>query len=95
MASVDGNISLALLADECGLSITGFNRAFVLSTGLTPHQWLLEHRVQKAMGLLRGSTMPVDEVAAACGFVDKRHFVRVFTRTVGTNPRAWQRAIKH
>jgi AraC family transcriptional regulator len=95
MASIDGDISVARLAGECGLSITGFNRAFGLSTGLTPHQWLLEHRVQKAMSLLRGSTISVDEVASACGFVDKRHFVRVFTRTVGTNPRAWQRAIKH
>jgi len=95
MANLDGSLTVAQLANECGLSLTGFNRAFVRSTGLTPHKWLLEQRINKSMALLRGSDVPLDEVAASCGFVDRGHFVRVFTRVVGTNPRAWQRVVKH
>ena len=95
MANLDGDISVAALARECGLSITRFNRGFMLSVGVTPHRWLLEQRVEKAMNLLRTSNFAIDEVASVCGFVDRKHFVRVFTRMVGTNPRAWQRALKH
>jgi AraC family transcriptional regulator len=94
LANLQGNISIAELANECGLTISKFSKGFALSTGLTPHKWLLEQRVQRSMCLLR-SELALDEIAVECGFFDARHFVRTFTRVVGAHPRAWQRAIKH
>lgn len=95
LANLNGDISLAELAVECGMSISAFNRAFAVATGLSPHRWLIDQRVQKSMSLLRDSRLSLGEIASACGFVDKSHLVRVFTRMVGSDPRTWQRAIKH
>jgi AraC family transcriptional regulator len=95
MADLSGDVSVAQLAAECGLSISKYTKGFALSTGLPPHKWLLEQRVHRSMCMLRDRDVPFDEIAMACGFFDARHFVRVFTRMVGTHPRTWQRAIRH
>jgi len=52
-ASLNDEIPLSRLANECGLSVRQFARAFRVSTGLPPHRWLLRHRVDRARELLR------------------------------------------
>lgn len=88
-----GDVSLAQVAQECGLSVSHFTRAFRKSTGLPPHRWLLLQRVAKAKQLL-GSKLPLGEVALACGFHDQSHFTRVFARAVGTSPGAFRRGLR-
>ena len=51
----DGDISVMVLARVCGLSTKHFSCAFRQSTGLPPHQGLLQRRVEKAKQLLRDS----------------------------------------
>jgi len=46
--SISEDISLLHLATECGLSPRHFARAFRHSTGLSPHRWLMQHRVERA-----------------------------------------------
>ena len=81
-----------VLARVCGLSTKHFSCAFRQSTGLPPHQGLLQRRVEKAKQLLRDSRSPLADVAADCGFADQSHFTRVFTRAVGISPGQWRRA---
>jgi len=90
-ANLDGNVSLAALARECGLSLSYFTRAFRQSTGVPPHRWLLRHRVKKANDLLQNSTMSLTDIAMACGFADQSHFTRVFTAASGRSPGATRR----
>jgi AraC family transcriptional regulator len=90
-ANLAGSIGLKSLAQECGLSVSHFSRAFRHSTGIAPHQWLLERRVDVAKPLLRNRQVPLSEVALACGFSDQSHFTRVFTRLVGLSPGVWRR----
>ncbi|MCC8963870.1 helix-turn-helix transcriptional regulator [Bradyrhizobium sp. Pear76] len=90
-ADLRGGIALADLANECGLSASHFTRAFRQSTGLSPHQWLLRHRVEMAKHLLRDRQIPLSDIALACGFGDQSHFTRVFTRLTGISPGAWRR----
>lgn len=89
-ANLDGNMTVMLLARACGLSTKHFSRAFRQSTGLSPHQWLLHRRIDRAKQLLRG-TLPLADLALACGFADQSHFTRVFTRAVGLSPGQWRR----
>ena len=82
--------SVAPLAAACGLSAGHFVRAFRHMTGLPPHQWLMQQRVEQSRLLLAG-TLPLAEIALACGFVDQSHFSRVFARKHGSSPGRWRR----
>lgn len=88
-----GAISLSEIAKTCGLSVGHFSRAFRKSTGLAPHAWLLQARVDTAKVMLRDREASLSAIALSCGFVDRSHFTRVFTRIVGLSPRAWSKLV--
>jgi AraC-like DNA-binding protein len=90
-AGLDGELSIADIAARCGLSRAYFSEAFRQRTGVTPHQWLQRHKVEKVQGLLLGSDASIAEAALACGFADQSHLTRTFTRIVGIAPAAWRR----
>ena len=92
LSDLAGQTSLAAIAQACGLSVSHFSRSFRQVTGLTPHAWLLQARVQQAMVLLRRPDEPLASIAAACGFSDQSHFTKVFTRHIGLSPNAWRRS---
>lgn len=85
-----GDVCLAFIAQQCGMSPTHFARAFKRSVGLPPHQWLLLRRVDVAKSLLWQGTMRVAEIALETGFSDQSHFTRVFSRLVGVTPQVWR-----
>lgn len=90
-ATLMQEVPLSRLADECGLSIRHFTRAFRQSTGVSPHRWLLKYRVEHARGLLSNRGLSLSEIALACGYADQSHFTRAFTAMVGVSPGAWRR----
>ena len=90
-ANLQGNVSTRDLARECSLSVGHFARAFRCSTGLSPHQWLLQRRIDKANALLRDARLSLAEIALACGFADQSHFTKAYTRLRGISPGAWRR----
>jgi AraC family transcriptional regulator len=85
-ANLQGEIILQDLADATGLSIAHFSRMFRLSTSLSPHQFILRQRIQRAGELIRSSDSKIFDVASACGFKTQQHFARVFRRIYGVNP---------
>jgi AraC-like DNA-binding protein len=88
-----GATPLSDIADACGLSVSHFSRAFRRSTGLAPHAWLLQTRVEAAKALLQRREAPLSKIARACGFADQSHFSGVFTRRVGLSPGAWRKMV--
>ncbi|MBI3348983.1 MAG: AraC family transcriptional regulator [Burkholderiales bacterium] len=80
--------SLAAMASDAGLSRYQFLRAFTRLTGLPPHAYLLQRRVQHARRLVRGG-LPLAETAAASGFSDQSHMTRCFVRSFGLTPGAF------
>src|SRR5262249_42221169 len=68
VAHVADDVQLRELCDLVKLSQWHFCRAFKLSTGLTPHQWLLQTRIAKAKELLLKSDRPLAEIAIDTGF---------------------------
>lgn len=89
---VDG-IALETLATACRMSAAAFVRGFRRSTGMTPHQWLMERRVDLAMALMRDSGRSLAEIASHAGFADQSHLTRTFSRRMGVSPGAWRRTI--
>ena len=91
-ASLDSRLSLAELAQECSLSVSHFARGFRQVTGVPPHRWLVQQRIEAAKTMLLAGTLPIAQIAQACGFADQSSFTKAFVRGVGTTPAAWCRA---
>ncbi|CAB3753323.1 helix-turn-helix transcriptional regulator [Paraburkholderia humisilvae] len=82
-------VTLAELADAVGLSPFHAARLFSRETGLAPHAWRNQIRLQRSLAPLRAG-VSVTEVAAASGFTDQSHFTRHFRRMFGVPPGRWQ-----
>ncbi|RZN11136.1 AraC family transcriptional regulator [Bradyrhizobium genosp. SA-3] len=87
----DADVSLAALASEAGLSRFHFCRAFKESTGLSPHAWLRQHRLEQAMNMLRDSNESIVSVAAALGYSSQTAFAAAFRKLTGETPSDWRR----
>lgn len=83
--------ALAVVAKKVRLSVSHFSRAFHVSTGQSPHQWLTQRRLERAAGMLQGGTESLAQIASLCGFCDQSHFTRVFSRERGVAPGYWRR----
>jgi AraC-like DNA-binding protein len=88
------DISLAELAGEANLSKAHFARAFHHSTGMPPHKYQLNARIEHAKRLLRRGDISLTEVGIACGFGAQSQFIRVFNRVIGVTPGVWRRLQK-
>ncbi len=86
------NIRLEELATLAGLSQSHFSHAFKASTGLAPHQWQMNARLERAKQLLLHGDQSLMVIAAETGFSDQAHFTRVFRKNVGTTPATWKKA---
>lgn len=74
------------LAQVAGMSAHYFCDLFKKSTGLSPHQYLLRCRIDRAKTFLRSPELGISQVAKATGFTDQSHFTKVFRRIVGVTP---------
>jgi AraC-like DNA-binding protein len=84
--------SFAQVAARVGMSAGHLRVRFRRATGRTPAAWLRERKVVAAAERLLASDEPIEAVAAACGFVDRFHFSRVFARTLGCGPATYRAA---
>jgi AraC family transcriptional regulator len=90
-AGLASGVRLDDVARKCHMSVSQFGRTFKKTTGLTPHRWLVQLRVERARDLLLRSRLPLAEIALDCGFSEQSHFTRTFTRLVGISPGEWRR----
>lgn len=77
--------SLEQLAAAVGLSPFHFARVFRQATGMPPHAWLKQRRLDRARGLLKAGCAPL-EVAMQLGFSDQSHLGRQFKQAFGVTP---------
>jgi AraC family transcriptional regulator len=85
-ANMDDGLSLDELAQSVELSTAHFARMFRKSTGETPHQFVLRHRIERAKAMLHERASRVLDVAVACGFKTQQHFAQVFRDVCGVSP---------
>lgn len=83
---LDRNLSLAALAKEACLSPFHFSRAFKAATGIAPHRYLTNRRIERAKTLIGKGKLPFAEIANKCGFASLPHLIRGFKQFVGTTP---------
>jgi AraC-like DNA-binding protein len=76
-----------------GLHPTSFCRGFKQSMGLSPHQYMLLHRVNSAKEMMDDRRLSLTEIALDCGFGSSSQFSIVFKRIAGVSPRDFRRAL--
>jgi AraC family transcriptional regulator len=90
-AKMDDDLTLCEMAQSVDLSSAHFSRMFRKSTGVTPHQFVLRQRVERAKEMLRSADARVMDVAVACGFKTQQHFAQIFRRACGNSPTEYRR----
>ncbi|NJN85100.1 MAG: helix-turn-helix transcriptional regulator [Leptolyngbyaceae cyanobacterium SL_7_1] len=86
---LERELSLKELAAIAQMSQWHFCRAFKQATGLSPHQYLIHQRVERAKQLLQNGGMSLGAVAIACGFTHQSHLHRHFKRLTGMTPKTF------
>lgn len=84
-------ISVPQLAALVHLSVSQFERRFRSLFQVTPLQYLIRLRLNKACQMLATGATKITEVALQCGFYDHSHFIRQFTAAFGLSPSAYRK----
>lgn len=82
----DSDLSVVELAQEMGISKSGLNRKLKSLVGVTPKEFITKARMNRAVGLLQSTELPVKEIAYRCGFNDQNYFGKCFRVAFGVSP---------
>ncbi|MET7285204.1 helix-turn-helix domain-containing protein [Streptomyces sp. NPDC005573] len=90
MRNLDKPLTLTDLARHAGVSVRTLTRRFHAESGVSPLQWLLHQRVERAKELLETTTLPMDRVAGACGLGTADSLRAHLVRRTGLTPSAYR-----
>ncbi|SED17935.1 Transcriptional regulator GlxA family, contains an amidase domain and an AraC-type DNA-binding HTH domain [Streptomyces sp. 3213] len=90
MRNLDKPLTLTDLARHAGVSVRTLTRRFHAESGVSPLQWLLHQRVERAKELLETTTLPMDQVARACGLGTADSLRGHLVRRTGLTPSAYR-----
>jgi AraC family transcriptional regulator len=90
-ANLAGDLTVGVIAEALSMSGSNFARAFKHTTGLAPHHYVLERRLEKAKTLLRETNSAIADIAHEIGFSGASHFTVAFARRIGCTPRRYRR----
>lgn len=90
MRHLDRPLTLTDLARHAGVSVRTLTRRFHAESGVSPLQWLLHQRVERAKELLETTTLPLDQVARACGLGTADSLRGHLVRRTGLTPSAYR-----
>jgi AraC-like DNA-binding protein len=89
------SVSVQTIADELNLDRKYMSRLFKEAVGITPMQYIVRYRMQKACDLLENPRLAISEVSTSVGYVDPLLFSRMFRSTVGVSPREYRKQTTH
>jgi AraC family transcriptional regulator len=87
---LDRDLKLAELSLIVQISPYHFLRLFKKSVGITPHQYILQQRIDRAKYLLRSSSLDIAAIALRAGFCDASHLNRCFKNSLDMTPSQWR-----
>jgi AraC family transcriptional regulator len=90
----DRELALEEIALAAYLSEYHFARLFKQITGVTPHVYLANIRLERARKLLAETALPISEIASAVGYQSQSHFTKMFKSVTGVTPRVFREAAK-
>ena len=92
--NLEQDLTLTELAGFVGMSMYHFSRLFKQSTGFSPHQYLMNSRIERAKRLLTRTEEAINQISQQVGFQNQSHFTNVFRKFMGTTPNAYRKQVK-
>lgn len=92
LANCEEQISMEAICDAAGYHPRQVQRQFRQWAGCSPTVYYRRIRLEKAMGLIRHSSLPILEIATLTGFSTASHFSRLFKEFFGKSPMSIRRA---
>jgi AraC family transcriptional regulator len=89
--NLGGNLGLVELAKLAGYSPDHFARQFKRTFRLSPYQYILRRRIERAKSLLRDPRRTIVDVALASGFSSQAHLNVMFKRSTGVTPGTYRK----
>ncbi len=89
--NADQPMTVETIGEKLGVGLERFYEAFKAYTGMTPYQYFIQLKINKAKDLLDREEASVKEVAFALGFEDPYYFSRLFKKKTGVAPSDWGR----
>lgn len=83
--------SIDELAARAKITPSHFCRVFKRATGMSPHQYVLKTRMERAQQLLRNSDASMLAISERLGFTSQAHFTRAFHKLVGETPTTFRK----
>jgi AraC family transcriptional regulator len=81
------DLSLAELASVISISPTYFASLFKQAMGISPHQYVIQQRVEKAKVMLKKTDLAIADIALQVGFSSQSHLTQQFKRITGMTPK--------
>ena len=89
--NLEKSVSLSELAQVVELSTSRFARGFKQTTGISPHQYVLECKIEKAKELLKNPLLSIADISYTLSFSSQSHFTAVFRRFTGATPNNYRK----
>lgn len=91
-ANLFEDITVERIASAVNLSPSHFSRLFRSTTGFSPHEYIVLHRIDEAKALLHSTGLSVKEIAFRVGYHSEVNFIASFTSKVGVSPTAFRKS---
>ena len=91
-ANLDGPIQIGELCNLAHLSTGHFYRAFKQTFKETPHNYIMNCRIERAKTMMCETADTLASISQACGFADQAHLSKLFKTKFRQSPSAWRRA---
>ncbi|WP_295891918.1 helix-turn-helix domain-containing protein [uncultured Vibrio sp.] len=88
--NIAGTITIDDLAIKANMSRRTFDRKFRASFNLSPKEWLINQRVERAKGLLESSTLSIEQLSQEAGFDTAMTMRHHFRQIVGVAPKVYR-----
>ncbi|MDE1995757.1 MAG: helix-turn-helix transcriptional regulator [Rhizobiaceae bacterium] len=93
-AHLDEDITVADLAAVANLSLFHFTRLFTATTGMPPHRYVAQQRLERSMAQLASGQMALSDIAFGSCFSSQASFSRAFRRATGMTPGQYRKLFR-
>ena len=87
------NIKISDIAKYVGLNRSYFSNLFTKTLGISPQEYLLSLRIEKACTLLEDLQLTIGEISIKVGYTDQLTFSKIFKKTKGVSPKLYRQLL--